>query len=469
MDNAVASQGGFVYSFGGYDGAAVVASAYKYDPVLNTWSPIMALPQPLEAPRAVSDGTFIWIIGGWDSVGTASTTLYRYDPVGNSYLVMAPMTQAAAAPGVAYLLIGVNGKIYKVGGCTATCGMTTGEVYDITTNTWAPIAPYPTLVSWNMMTGITSGPNAGKVLAAGGTDGAVGFTQTYVYDPGTNTWSDPAAPDLPDNTRWAAASDFVKTRWVLAGGVINNFATVTNSAVAYNPSTNTWSVIDPMLAARYRMTGGTTGTLPGSASLYVVGGSLGGFSPTTDNQRFLDICQPTLTPTPAVTPVLVVHILFQGIPTPNTVKYITDTVTTTLRLTGGGPDIEYAAVGPDGSGFYTIPVTTVPNGTYTIRAKGLKNLSSGGAALCDTVTLTGAPVTQKDLGTLRAGDALTTGPTNFNVVNASDFTTLKNTFGKAFGQVGYDARADFNQTDNVDATDFSLLKGNFGSAGCPNP
>src|SRR5205823_5329806 len=136
---------------------------------------------------------------------------------------------------------------------------------------------------------------------------------------------------------------------------------------------------------------------------------------------------PTFTPTPASTPQLVVHILFQGIATPNPVKYITDTVTTTLRLASGGPNIEYGAVGPDGSGFYTIPVGTLPNGTYIIRAKGHKNLSSGGVT-CDTVTLTGGLITQRDLGTLRAGDSLPTGPTNFNVVNSSDFTTLKATF-----------------------------------------
>jgi hypothetical protein len=176
----------------------------------------------------------------------------------------------------------------------------------------------------------------------------------------------------------------------------------------------------------------------------------------------------TATSTPAVTPQLRVHVLFQGIATPNPVRYVTDTVTTTLRLASGGPNIEFGPVGPDGSGFYTIPVGTVPNGTYIIRAKGHKNLSSG-AATCDQVTLTGAAITNIDLGTLRAGDALITGVTNFNVVNSSDFTTLKSTFGKAYGQPGYDERADFNQTDNVDSTDFTLQKNNFGSAGCPNP
>ena len=45
-------------------------------------------------------------------------------------------------------------------------------------------------------------------------------------------------------------------------------------------------------------------------------------------------------------------------------------------------------------------------------------------------------------------------------------TTLKASFGKSYGQLGYDARADFNNSDNVDALDFTLLKGNFGQSGC---
>ena len=57
----------------------------------------------------------------------------------------------------------------------------------------------------------------------------------------------------------------------------------------------------------------------------------------------------------------------------------------------------------------------------------------------------------------------------FNVVNSTDFTTLKSTFGKSYGQIGYDARADFDNNDVVNSTDFTLLKGNFGQSGCgPN-
>src|SRR5436305_9796865 len=93
---------------------------------------------------------------------------------------------------------------------------------------------------------------------------------------------------------------------------------------------------------------------------------------------------PTITPTntatvtPAVTPQLVVHLTWQGIAQPSS-RNTTETVTTTLRLVGGGPDNEYTGYSTDANGTYTIPVGSLPSGTYTIRAKGHKNLSSGAA------------------------------------------------------------------------------------------
>ena len=54
-----------------------------------------------------------------------------------------------------------------------------------------------------------------------------------------------------------------------------------------------------------------------------------------------------------------------------------------------------------------------------------------------------------------------------DVVSGQDFSTLKSTFGKGYGQLGYDGRADFNNNDVVNTTDFNLLKNTFGSGGCP--
>ena len=58
---------------------------------------------------------------------------------------------------------------------------------------------------------------------------------------------------------------------------------------------------------------------------------------------------------------------------------------------------------------------------------------------------------------MRAGDA-----DNNNVVNAGDFSILKNAFGSTT-----DRRPDFNNDGVVNAGDFVMLKTNFGTAGAP--
>jgi hypothetical protein len=147
------------------------------------------------------------------------------------------------------------------------------------------------------------------------------------------------------------------------------------------------------------------------------------------------------------------HITWQG-PPPQPSPGQSQPVTLTLRLQTGGPDYEYNYFTTDASGFFTVSVGTLPNGTYNWRVKGPKYLANSG-----TVTLTGAPVSQ-EMGLMRAGDC-----DNNNVVNAVDFAILRATFGKSSGQAGYDDRADFTADGLVDAVDFTLLKGNFGHAG----
>ena len=131
-------------------------------------------------------------------------------------------------------------------------------------------------------------------------------------------------------------------------------------------------------------------------------------------------------------------------------------ISLTLRLTTGGPDIEYPFQQTDDSGFFTVSVAGLPNGTYYWRAKGPQYLATSG-----NVTLTAGDV-HLEMGTQTVGDA-----NNDNCVGASDFNIVKNTFGKSLGDPGYDARADFTGDDTVSVPDFNLLKGNFGLCGAP--
>jgi hypothetical protein len=68
------------------------------------------------------------------------------------------------------------------------------------------------------------------------------------------------------------------------------------------------------------------------------------------------------------------------------------------------------------------------------------------------------------MGQQRAGDV-----DNSNLVDITDFSLLRATFGKACGDGGYDGRADFTGDCLVDITDFTLLRANFGQAGASPP
>src|SRR4029077_10501113 len=95
------------------------------------------------------------------------------------------------------------------------------------------------------------------------------------------------------------------------------------------------------------------------------------------------------------------------------------------------PDNEYTGMTTDADGYFTATVTGLPPGLYNWRVKDPKYLANGGM-----VSLPGAGTTSVEMGLMLAGDC-----NDDNVVNSTDFAILKSSFGKAFGQPGYDDRA----------------------------
>ena len=155
------------------------------------------------------------------------------------------------------------------------------------------------------------------------------------------------------------------------------------------------------------------------------------------------------------------HVTWQGaLPQPNAQQQ--EPITLTLRSTGGGTDNEYPSQTTDASGQFTTTTGLAP-GAYAWRVKSPKFLANSG-----TTNLTGPDAprpsasTYQEMGLMRAGDA-----DDNNVVNTTDSSILKNTFGKAPGDPGYDSRGDFNNDNVVNSTDFNLLRANFGTAGSP--
>src|SRR5437867_5919495 len=275
--DAVASVGGNIYSFGGIFNNIATANVYKYTPATNSWSAIAPLPAARYGLTAVSDGTYIYLLGGEDQNFNTTATLWRYDPVSNTYNTNLP---SYTIPTYFHASAYLNGKIYRIAGR----GIGTDfhvEAYTIATNTWSMAANYP-FANHSLMAAAL-----GNYVYAGG--GNASPDKTWRYDPSTNTWDDAAVADLPAG-RSAAASGVYNGRWLLAGGDVN-FA-ISNSAIAWDPATNTWTDLPNMVQARDYLGGATAGQ-----SFHVLGGSI-------DNEQFIqEVCAaPSVTPTPTATP-----------------------------------------------------------------------------------------------------------------------------------------------------------------------
>ena len=158
---------GNAYAIGGLDDSGQpLSSAERYNPDADTWAAIAPLPKALYNFPAVFNRTnYIYIFGGRTNTtsGTETATVFRYSVSANTWTAMAPMPVAVAGNAAT---LGVDGKIYVVGGVSS--GVTTNvvQVYDPAANSWAISTPLPEGLSASAM-GVDS---LGRLIVMGGAD-----------------------------------------------------------------------------------------------------------------------------------------------------------------------------------------------------------------------------------------------------------------------------------------------------------
>lgn len=309
--HAIASVGGNVYGFGGIVNNSAVTNAYKYNPVTNTWTSIASLPQPRGWFSATSDGTYIYLLGGVDQNFNTTATLWRYDPITNTYNTSLP---SYTIPTYFHACAYLNGKIYRIAGRAIGTDFHV-EVYTIDTNTWSMAANYP-FANHSLMAAAV-----GNYVYAGG--GNASPSNAWRYDPNTDTWT--AIADLPAG-RSATASGAYNGRWILAGGDVN-FA-ISTSAIAWDPATNTWCDLPNMIQARDYLAGATAGQ-----SFYAVAGASAPGTGANDNQQYTETGFATPTPTPTANPTATPTSTATTTPTSTATASATTTATPTLTPT----------------------------------------------------------------------------------------------------------------------------------------
>ena len=279
MDNAGDQIDGTVYSVGGFNGSALVATGSAYDPAADSWSPIANMPQVREKPGAGAIGGKLYVSGGWDNAGVPVAATIAYDPGSNAWETVAPNPTPRAGPGAAV----VDDRLYLVGGCAdGACTPSTNVVrYDPASDSWEALAPYPHATSW-----ISCGGIDGKLYCAGGLAAGTFHNDGFVYDPAADSWSPIAA--MPFNL-WGSAYSAANGLLVISSGLTMN--TLTNQGFAYDPSSDSWTPLPNAQFPRFRGSG--------SCGFYKVGGSsIAGFSPTPESEKLSELDQCGVTDVP---------------------------------------------------------------------------------------------------------------------------------------------------------------------------
>ncbi len=201
---------GEIYVPGGRLGdGSVTAVVEAYSPANDAWRPVAALPQPVAGGLTLSDGSFLYLFGGWDGENYLDTA-YVYDPGADSWRPLAPMDQPRAFAAGEF----VTGQLYVVGG-TDGAELAVCQLYDPVVETWSDC---PAMLAPRAGAGAATLLNKLYILG-GGLDEIGDVAYSEVYDPVTQIWQVVNTPPLTEAGPWINLGvTNVETRIYALGG-----------------------------------------------------------------------------------------------------------------------------------------------------------------------------------------------------------------------------------------------------------
>jgi len=234
-----AAAGGKMYVFAGLaPGWKPIGMVYEYDPASDKWAKKKQMPLLSHHVAITEYRGKIYVFGGivlpqsgppsWVPIDNS----WEYDPAADTWKALAPLpTKRGAANAVA-----VGDKIYVIGGFNTPPGakdpgvhparphrsVGTVEEYDPATDSWgAPRAKMPSARS-----AMTSGVHNGRIYVTGGEGQDAQRMWTFraleAYDPATNTWT--VLPSMPVS-RHGLAGAVVGNRFHVVSGDVQSAGT----------------------------------------------------------------------------------------------------------------------------------------------------------------------------------------------------------------------------------------------------
>lgn len=273
----VAALDGEVFVVGGFDDlGTIVTEVTAYDPTSDTWRRVADLPFPLHHANVAAAGGKLVVAGSLTGGGfTADGRVLRYDPDADEWSEGLPLPASTERGGSAVAVI--DDHVYVIGGLRGSA-VTDVSRYDVSADAWESLPPLP-----EPRDHVVAGALDGRVYVAGGRQRSIGSHRPslFVFDPADNSWSD-GAP-MPTSRAGAAAAVLDGKLYVFGGeGNPDEDSGVFPHTEAYDYETDEWTLLAPMPAPRHGMGAAAIGD-----TLYVPGGGTrDGFAATAVHEAF---------------------------------------------------------------------------------------------------------------------------------------------------------------------------------------
>ena len=277
----VAAVEGRVYVIGGIgtdqQGSKVVEI---FDTQTGRWRLGPSFPIPIHHPNVAAVGSKIYVAGGYSDPGfTPVAKVFELDTDTGVWARKADLRRARAA-GAA---IEYAGRMYVFGGDAGDRSVTDTSVYDPSADQWTELRPMPTPRN-HMGAAVLRG----RIYVVGGRPGSLPVNE--MYDPATNTWT--TKPPMPTARSGHAVGAYRQSLIAIGGeGNPGTSTGVFSEVEAYNADLEDWTSLEPMVVPRHGIGIGAIGN-----AMFIPGGAVFEGYGATGQSDFFEVREDLLLP-----------------------------------------------------------------------------------------------------------------------------------------------------------------------------
>jgi N-acetylneuraminic acid mutarotase len=246
QEHSVVALDGEIYIIGGYNPQAT-DSVEAYDTQTMTWRTSTSFPEVMNHGNAgVIDGK-IYVAGYYidGTMSDATTKVYAYDPLLEEWAERTPLPEGTER--AASCVCVDSGLLYVIAGAKNGMSVDTSSRYDAAADSWEALPPLPERRE-HCVAGVINGT---LYIGGGRADAIEGIEEkTWALDLSEMQWVE-RAPLVPPRGGLAGAA--LRGRLFLFGGEGSHDSDngVFPDVSAYDPATDTWEALPPMLVPRH--------------------------------------------------------------------------------------------------------------------------------------------------------------------------------------------------------------------------